>query len=169
MSCHLTSDPRECMLRHAHARHHHDGVRCLRCKTGVSRMSQQVSTAQAAPERPHIMSKKRNAPAPAQPKRRGRPRKTEVCLLPVSPDAVRLALRDVLPLAEACAIGIDFLAERCEAVAGRIRDAGLVSQILATAGMTIFKAEIQFQGRAQRCVSVNKRLLTWLKGDSNAV
>lgn len=129
MTC-PTTDARECMLRHSHARHHRDAGPCLACKTGISRMSRPVELPQAAPAAV--------TPPPM-----------------VTPDAVRQVVRDALPLAEACALGLWFLAERCEAEAAQIRAA------LESAGLTIFKNEIAFQGRHQPCVSVNKRLRQW--------
>ena len=155
MTCHIATDARECMLRHSHARYHREGVPCLDCSTGISRMSRAVEWPPA------------QAPvAPEQPKRRGRPRKIQVdqapaatpapTQAPVAPDTVRQAVRDALHLAEACALGLGFLAARCEADPAQLRE------ILAAAGMTIFKNEIAFQGEPQLCVSVNKRLQSWV-------
>lgn len=100
-----------------------------------------------------------------KPRRRGRPRKVQCAQAPVADpapvkavvthDAVRQAVRDALPLAEACALGLGFLAERCEADSVQIRN------ILEAQGMTIFKNEIAFRGEHQACASVNKRLRTW--------
>lgn len=148
MTC-PTTDARECMLRHSHARHHRDAGPCLACKTGISRMSRAVEWPPATAQ-----------VAPAQPKRRGRPRKASVPAPAAAPaqvtiDTVRQTLREALPLAEACALGLGFLAERCEADATQLRE------ILAAEGMTIFKNEIAFQGVPQLCVSVNKRLRQW--------
>ncbi|KAF5046491.1 hypothetical protein DSECCO2_470100 [anaerobic digester metagenome] len=183
MTCHIATDARECMLRHSHARYHREGVPCLGCSTGISRMSRAVewppATTAAVPEQ----SKRRVRPrkvqvakapaaapakaqvAPEQPKRRGRPRKIQVdqapaaapapAPAPVAPDTVRQAVRDALHLAEACALGLGFLAERCGADAAQLRE------ILTAEGMTIFKNEIAFQGEPQLCVSVNKRLRSW--------
>jgi hypothetical protein len=73
----------------------------------------------------------------------------------VTRDAVRQAVRDALPMAEACALGLSFLARLLLAEEPQIR------AVLESAGMTIFKNEIAFQGRYQPCVSVNKRLRLW--------
>ncbi len=174
MTCHIATDARECMLRHSHARYHREDRACLDCSTGISRMSRAVEWPQAtvtvASEPPHPMLKNRKAAAqapvaPEQPKRRGRPRKSQDAKAPaaaqapaqaqVTPDAVRQAVRDALHLAEACALGLGFLAERCGA------DQAQLQEILAAEGMTIFKNEIAFQGEPQLCVSVNKRLRSW--------
>lgn len=185
MTCHIAADDRECMLRHSHARHHRDSGPCLACSTGISRMSRAVewppATAEVAPKQPKRRGRPRKTPAvpapatvpapasaqvgPKQPKRRGRPRKTPAvpapaaapvpAPAPVTIDAVRQAVREALPQAEACALGLGFLAERCGADAAQLREA------LATEGMTIFKNEIAFQGALQLCVSVNKRLRSW--------
>lgn len=151
MTCHIATDASGCMLRHAHARHHRDGVQCLDCKTGISRMSRSVDWPSASTQ-----------VAQHKPRRRGRPRKIEaletvsVQVLPtVMPDAVRQAVREAMHLAEACALGLGLLAERCEA------DVALVREVLESAGLTIFKNECVFQGRPQPCVSVNKKLRSW--------
>jgi len=154
MTCHIATDARECMLRHSHARHHRDGGPCLACSTGISRMSRAVEWPPATAE-----------VAPEQPKRRGRPRKIHAVPAPVTIptpapariniDAVRHAVREALPQAEACALGLGYLAERCGADVAQLRE------ILAAEGMTIFKNEIAFQGHHQLCVSVNKRLWSW--------
>jgi hypothetical protein len=73
----------------------------------------------------------------------------------VTINTIRQTLREALPLAEACALGLGFLAERCGAEALRVRE------ILEAEGMTIFKTELEFQGVEQPCVSVNKRLRSW--------
>jgi hypothetical protein len=154
MTCNIATDGRECMLRHSHARHHREGSPCLACSTGISRMSRAVDWPPAAAE-----------VAPDRPKRRGRPRKAPAVPAPaavqapapalVTVDAVRQAVREALPQAEACALGLGCLAERCGADAVQLRE------ILAAEGMTIFKNEIAFQGVLQLCVSVNKRLRSW--------
>jgi len=154
MTCHITTDARECMLRHSHARHHREGSPCLACSTGISRMSRAVDWPPAAAE-----------VAPDRPKRRGRPRKAPAVPAPAAVsapaparaniDTVRQAVRDALPMAEACALGLSFLARLLLAEEPQIR------AVLESAGMTIFKNEIAFQGRYQPCVSVNKRLRLW--------
>ena len=135
MTCHIAADDRECMLRHSHARHHRDSGPCLSCSTGISRMSRAVewppATAEVAPNQPKRRGRPRKTPAvpapaaapapvpapvaPGQPKRRGRPRKAPAVPAPatipapaparVTIDAVRQAVRDALPMAEACALG----------------------------------------------------------------
>ena len=151
MTCHIATDARGCMLRHAHARHHRDGLQCLDCKTGISRMSRSVECPSASAQ-----------VAQHKPRRRGRPRKTpslETVFAPtpsmIMPDTVRQATRDALHLAEACALGLGLLAERCKT------DVALVREVLESAGLTIFKNECVFQGRPQPCVSVNKKLRSW--------
>lgn len=185
MTCHIAADDRECMLRHSHARHHRDSGPCLACSTGISRMSRAVewppATAEVAPKQPKRRGRPRKTPAvpapatvpapvpapvaPGQPKRRGRPRKAPAVPAPatipapaparVTIDAVRQAVRDALPMAEACALGLSFLARLLLAEESQIR------AVLESAGMTIFKNEIAFQGVLQLCVSVNKRLRSW--------
>lgn len=153
MTCPAT-DARECMLRHAHARHHRGVGPCLACETGISRMSKSVEWPPDSVKTVH-----------EKPRRRGRPRKARGTPAPVAdpapvkavvtPGAVRQAVRDALHLAEACALGLVFLAARCEAEVPHIRE------VLESAGMTIFKNEIAFLGEPQACVSVNKRIRTW--------
>lgn len=153
MTCPAT-DARECMLRHAHARHHRGVGPCLACETGRSRMSRSVEWPPVSVKTVHEKHR-----------RRGRPRKVQGTQAPVAnaapvkavvaPDAVRQAVRDALHLAEACALGLVFLAARCEADSAQLRN------ILEAQGMTIFKNEIAFRGEPQACVSVNKRLRTW--------
>ncbi|EGJ49025.1 hypothetical protein [Desulfocurvibacter africanus] len=64
-------------------------------------------------------------------------------------------VREALPEAEACALGLEYLAGHCDS------DAKQVEAMLASLGMTIFKAPMSFQGRVQREVSVNKKLRAW--------
>lgn len=67
------------------------------------------------------------------------------------------AVRKALPSAEACALGLEFLAERCGS------DVAQVEAMLIEHGMRIYKGLVPFRGERVQAVSVNKKLKTWAK------
>jgi hypothetical protein len=113
------------MLRHAHALRHDTGAVCATCERGRRLMAR-----------------------PAEPAPRKEPKAIDL-------DQLRGIVREAIPMAEACALGIEYLAGRAGVATAP------VSETLAALGMTIFKNELEFRGALQRCVSVNKRLRTW--------
>lgn len=81
------------------------------------------------------------------------------CVKAVASDVqfLREVVRDMLPKAEACALGCMSLGLRLGA------ETGSVVRIFEAEGMTIFKNELEFAGCVQPCVSVNKRLRAWVE------
>lgn len=75
---------------------------------------------------------------------------------PLTAARLRDALREALPLAEACALGLSWLAGRIGA------DAAQLAHLCHSEGLTVFRNDIVFQGVTQPCVSVNKKLREWL-------
>lgn len=115
----------ECMLRYAHARRHGTGSVCATCDR--ARLLMEEPAAQSSPQK----------------------------ISHFDVEKLRDVVRESMPMTEACALGIEYLAGRVGVAAEP------VSEALAALGMTIFKNELAFRGIAQRCVSVNKRMRTW--------
>ncbi|WP_034627158.1 helix-turn-helix domain-containing protein [Desulfocurvibacter africanus] len=70
------------------------------------------------------------------------------------------AVREALPEAEACALGLEYLAGLCRS------DVIQVEAMLASLGMTIFKAPVQFKDELQKALSVSKKLRAWAERES---
>lgn len=142
LSCPGFADNRECMLRYAHAARHGLASACASCSCGKKLMSRPAPV------------KKKNPPRNAQKARPSAPYR-EVPLA-----RLRELVREMLPHAEACALG-------CASIGTTLgADAASIARILAAEGLTIFKNELSFMGRVQPCVSVNKRLRVWLDDPS---